>query len=97
MTLEELKYLVAEAYKKREWFVGDDDIAGLTLAEGGEWIEDGKYSYRSDIYSTEDGNHFMIDNSRAGSYHTDYYYSPPDVSQVKPVVKTITKVVWENV
>ena len=97
MTLEELEYLVAEAYKKRDWFVGDDNIDGITLVEAGDWIENGKYSYRSDIYSTEDGNHFEIQNSRSGSYHTDYYYSEPDVCQVKPVVKVITKVVWEAV
>lgn len=97
MALEELKYLVAEVYKKREWFVGDDDIKGLIRVEKGEWIDEGKYSYCSDIYSTEDGNHFKIDNSRSGSYHTDYYYNEPNVYQVKPVVKTITKIVWENV
>lgn len=97
MTLEELEYLVAEAYKKREWFVGDGDIEELTCVEKGEWMGEGKYSYRSDIYSTEDGNHFKIDNSRSGSCNTDYYYDEPNVYQVKPVVKTIVKIVWENV
>lgn len=97
MTLDELRYLVKEAYKKCAGFVGDDDIEALTIVEEGDWIDDGKYSHRSDVYSTEDGKHFQIRSSRSGSYYSDYYYSEPDVYEVKPVVKTITKVVWESV
>jgi hypothetical protein len=97
MTLEELEYLVAEAYKKREGYIDHDNIDGITLVEAGDWIEDRKYSHCTDTYSTEDGNHFQIHNSRSGSYRTGYYYSAPDVCQVRPVVKTITKVAWEAV
>ena len=95
MTLEELKYIVSEAYNKNERYVDIDCLPWqLKEVELGEWIDDGKYSHCSDIYQDDVGNHFEINNSRSGSYHTDYYYNEPDVYQVIPKVETITRVKW---
>lgn len=60
MTLEKLKYIVSEAYNKHDWYVGIDDLPEqLKEVELGEWIDDGKYSYRSDIYQDDVRNNFM--------------------------------------
>jgi len=98
MTLEELKYLVSESYNKHQWFIGIDDLPKqISEVENEGWTDEGKYSYRSDYYKDNEGNHFRIDNSRSGRYHSDYYYHEPYVFQVEPKVETITRVVWKEI
>jgi len=100
MTLEELQYLVKEACDT--YGCGNITIDNLppqmTEAETGEWEDDGKYQHRSDVYVDDQTppNHFMILNTRSGSYFTDYQYGEPAVMAVKPVVETITRVVWKR-
>lgn len=98
MTLEELRYIVKEVYGSGDRCVGIDDLPEqMEEVEDNDWIDDGKYSYSSSVYKCDQGNHFEISQSRSGSYYSDYYYSEPEVHQVKPVVETITRVVWKAV
>lgn len=102
MTLEELEYIVQEVVQKHgsygcKWIDEDWLPEQLTLVERGEIEDQGKYQYQSDVYKCDQGNHFMIHNSRSGSYFTDYEPGQPSVSQVVPKVETITRVVWKAV
>lgn len=101
MTLDELKYLVKEACDSYGCgYIGIDDLPEqMSEVEDDGWTDDGKYSHTSAIYKDdqEPPNYFQINNSRSGSYFSDYDYSTPEVYQVKPVVKTITVVEWKPV
>lgn len=102
MTLDELNYIVAEIVEKEgsygcKWVDEDYLPEQLTLVERGEIDDCGKYQYQSDVYKCDQGNHFMITNSRSGSYFTDYEPGQPQVTQVEPKVETITRVVWKVV
>ena len=67
----------------------------ITLAESGDWVDDGKYSFRSDIYYHKNTNSYWdVTQSRSGSYFSDYYYDKPNLYRVEPKeVKTIQWVV----
>jgi hypothetical protein len=102
MTLEELKYIIKEICTEHgsygcKWIDQDYLPEQLTLVEEGDIEDGGKYQHQSDVYKDDQGNHFMIHNSRSGSYYTDYEPGEPSVAQVKPVVETITRVVWKAV
>lgn len=102
MTLDELKYIVEEICKEHgsygcKWVDEDYLPEQLTRVERGEIKDQGKRQYQSDVYSCDQGNHFMITNSRSGSYYTDYEPGEPNVYQVEPKVETITRVVWKVV
>lgn len=70
--------------------------------EGGDWDDQGKYQWSTDIYkiTTEDGS-FLLSTTvqRSGSYHSDYYYSIWDVDMVvaEEVTRTITETVYTPV
>jgi hypothetical protein len=102
MTLDELKYIVAEICKEHgsygcKWVDDDYLPEQLTLVEQGEIEDQGKYQYQSDVYVCDQGNHFMITNSRSGSYYSDYEPGEPHVYQVEPKVVTKTFVEWHAV
>lgn len=102
MTLEELKYIVDEIVKEHgsygcKWIDEDYLPEQLEIVEEGDIEDQGKYQYRTDVYKCDQGNHFMIVNSRSGSYYTDYEPGEPQVYQVTPRVVTISKVVWDQV
>ena len=99
MTLEELKYFVKEACDSYNCgYVGIDELPEqIEEVEDGGWEDNGKYSHQTSIFKCDQGNHFLIQNTRSGSYFTDYDYGTPYVSQVKPVLETITRVVWKDV
>lgn len=106
MTLEQLKAMLDEAcldeYHCGYYDIDEvdfDDEHGLQVVEEGDWVQDHKYQYCTTIVKDNEGNYFMLDNNRSGSYHTDWYYGIPDISQVKRVEKVVTKTVvsWEPV
>lgn len=102
MTLSELEYIIKEICTEHgsygcKWIDEDYLPEQLTLVEEGDIEDGGKYQYQSDVYKDDQGNHFMIHNSRSGSYYSDYEPGQPTVTQVKPVLTTITKVVWKAV
>jgi hypothetical protein len=102
MTLEELEYIVKEICEKHgsygcKWVDEEYLPEQLTLVEEGDIVDGGKYQHQSDVYKDDQGNHFMIHNSRSGSYYTDYEAGEPSVQQVTPHVETITQVVWKAI
>jgi len=72
---------------------------GFKVAEEGEWVQDYKYQASTDIVRHEaTGRCFEVYQSRSGSYHTDWYYSTPELGdEVKLVTKTVTVERWEAV
>ena len=100
MKLEEIKYFVEKAYGSGDRCI-DADHLGLEQIEEVEdlgWDDEGKYQYGGSVVKdTTDNTHFMITQSRSGSYYSDYYYGTPEVVQVEPKVETITRVVWKEV
>jgi hypothetical protein len=66
------------------------------VIEDGEWIDDGKCSYKDVIFSFE-GKSYSIGYSRSGSYHTDYSYDweyedgPFDCCEVEQKEITVKK------
>ena len=43
------------------------------IVEGGDWVDEGKYSYK-DVVFKFNGKCYNVSYSRSGSYHTDYDY-----------------------
>lgn len=83
-----------------ESFFGLDDIDSddFELVEEDEWTQDYKYQYQSTIIKHVPTSTFwQINNSRSGSYHTDWYYGTPEFYQVTPHTKVITTVEWKVV
>lgn len=84
---QELADLLKEAFS---W----EDVEGCEEVDSGEWEQEHKYQNRRSILLYK-GQHFAYDESRSGSYHTDWYYNE---SYLTPVVrKEETKVVvsWD--
>lgn len=52
----------------------------LKHVEDTGWFEDGgKYEYRDTVFKF-DGKHYLVSESRSGSYYSDYYYESEDWS-----------------
>lgn len=63
--------------------------------EEGEWVQDCKYQYCTDVYlHIPSGRYVALHQSRSGSYHTDWYYNDPDLSEVFKVTETITRITY---
>lgn len=79
-----------EALKASEGEV--EDIPGVEIVESGDWEIDHKdYALKSTV--VHDGEHFFrVDESRSGSYYTDYDYDEPTVTQVVP--KQVTRTIY---
>jgi hypothetical protein len=100
MKLEELKAMLDEACLDSYgcgYYDADSIDADLDVVEEGDWVQDHKYQHCTTIVKDKEGNYFQFENSRSGSYHTDWYYNPPTIYQVKRVEKVVTKTVvsWE--
>ena len=74
----------------------NDEDPELTIIERGDWIENGKYSFRTSYVKIED-KYYEIEECRSGSYFTDYHYDDPEVYEVTPKEVVITKTVYERV
>lgn len=91
---EELKKLAAE---NGEHYFGIDDLPeDWEEIDNGEWTDEGKYSYNTTIVS-KNGKFFAIDQSRSGSYFSDYYYTQAEVYEVKRKEETKIVVSWVRV
>jgi len=72
-------------------FVDDElDSETYTVVENGDWIEDGKYSFKETIIKYQ-GKFYSISEARSGSYYSDYYYNEPEAYEVEPYEITVTK------
>lgn len=84
---------------------GPEDLG--KVVDEGEWIEDYKYQFKTDVVHVTDpsiGQHldvpfeegyYQIFQSRSGSYWSDYEYYEPTVTKVEPYEVTVTK--WRKV
>jgi len=79
---------ILELYKEED--------ESVEIIEDGDWIDDGKYSFKETVIKYE-GKYYQIDESRSGSYYTDYDYFDPTIIEVTPedVVRTVR--VWRPV
>ena len=75
-----------------------------TMIEEGDWISSGKWEYQTCVVmNNESGKYYKYELSRSGSYYSDYYYKHMEddkgveLSEVKPVEKTIVVKSWEYV
>lgn len=72
-----------------------NDSDYLQLVSEEDWCVDSKYEHRQVIYwSTKHHVHVAVDESRSGSYYSDYYYSEPTVSLVKKQEVQVIKTIW---
>lgn len=70
---------------------GLDDVDEFVSVEEGEWTADHKYQGRTDVFLHKTTGRFVaVNQSRSGSYHSDYEYTEPTVCEVFPHSKTIT-------
>lgn len=73
----------------------EDYFDGWEVVEGGEWTQDLKYQHIERVIKhTESGRCFSVSAGRSGSYHTDWYYTYDDLTEVKAVTKTIKVTEW---
>lgn len=63
------------------------------LVEDGDWIDEGKRSYRSSVMQIGE-KYYDVQECRSGSYFTDYYYEEPEIKEVEPYTETITVTRW---
>lgn len=77
--------------------VHDDGLCAFDeVVTQGDWIDDCKYSFSTSIVKYND-KYYRIDQSRSGSYHTDYYYNDPTVYQVTRREEMVLKTYWDKV
>ena len=73
-----------------------DDGLDEDIVEDGDWVDDGKYSFRTSIVKHND-KYFEISESRSGSYFTDYHYDDPEAYEVTPEIKMVEVTTWNRI
>lgn len=72
------------------------DCEEYETVEDGEWEQDGKCQYATNILRDKEGRHWSLTASRSGSPFTDWYYSweheGEDMYEVE--TKEITTTIW---
>ena len=59
----------------------DEDDESIEVIECGDWTDEHKHQYRTDIVKhSPSGTFWSIDMSRSGSYWSDYEYEPSEPS-----------------
>jgi hypothetical protein len=97
-TVNEVReYLQAQVNLVNDCYLDEDYLTPeFEIEEEGDWGVDFKYQYCIDIWKhVPTDTYWQINNSRSGSYHTDYYYNRPDFWQVNKTEKVVTKTVTE--
>ena len=73
-----------------------EDSDYLEEVDHDEWTQNHKYQYRQVVYYSKKHNvHVAVNETRSGSYHTDWYYMEPDVSLVEKRERKVTKTITE--
>lgn len=72
-----MKFKTSDIREVRWFDIGIDYGNGIKLVESGDWIQDGKYQYRDDIFEFQ-GKYYMLSEGRSGSPFTDWYYDSED-------------------
>ena len=97
-TAEEVQFYLETriANMHDEYFNEEYMTDEFEIEEEGSWEVDFKYQTCVDIWKhVPTGTYWQINNSRSGSYHTDYYYNKPHFWQVNKTEKVVTKTVTE--
>lgn len=89
MSVEALIELAAALKDAFDW----EDVEGCEQVVDGEWEQDGKHQTRESVLLFK-GSHFMLQQSRSGSYHTDWYYSDSYLHEVERREETKVVVSW---
>ena len=76
---------------------GDGQPEGFAVRETGDWTQEGKGQHLCTVFEhLETKRFFTVDQRRYGSYHTDWDYLTPEVSEVYPHTKTVTVTEWHT-
>jgi hypothetical protein len=92
MSIEKLKEILEDA----DYFIDDTDPEVIEIIQEGDWKQEHKYQYSETIVKFED-KYYSVNQSRSGSYHSDWYYNDPDVYEVERKEEIVTKVTWPRV
>jgi hypothetical protein len=68
----------------------EDEADEVEVVKEGDWTNDHKHQYCTTIVKFE-GKLYAIEQSRSGSYWSDYEYDEPEAYEVEAYTKTITK------
>lgn len=75
-----------------EYEAQDQEHDDLEEVESGDWEQEHKDQYRTDVYRHKPTGRFVaITQNRRGSYWTDWDYGDPDIYEVAPKVVAVTK------
>ena len=74
----------------------EDDYDQYKIVEDGDWVSEYKYEYHTLIVSYK-GKYYQINESRTGSYFTDYDYSEPEAFEVIPEKRMVEVTDWKVV
>lgn len=78
---------------KENLIYGPPEAIGFKLIEEGDWVNEYKdYDSKINIYQKIDtGKYYAYNDSRSGSYYSDYEYdNPTELVEVEPVQVTTT-------
>lgn len=81
-----------DALRETLLYCGPEE-SGFHLVEEGEWVNEYKdYDLKTNIYQKIDtGKYYAYNDSRSGSYYSDYEYdNPTELVEVEPVQITTT-------
>lgn len=69
------------------------------IIDAGEWGVDGKYQFKTLIFKENaSGKLYSWNESRTGSYHTDYHYESDDFAyEVTAEERMVVEVTYKNV
>lgn len=99
MTREQLDNIFKEIMEDHNGYSGNysfDDSDYLEEVEDDDWTQDHKYQHRQVVYySTKHDVHVAVNETRSGSYHSDWYYNEPDVDLVEKRERVVTKTITE--
>ena len=85
---QDLRDMIVEMY--------NDEDPELKFVVYGSWIDDGKYAFKECIVGYKD-KYYKIEQSRSGSYYSDYYYEDPEVIEVTKRVEMVETTFWDVV
>ncbi|ARW57498.1 hypothetical protein [Kosakonia phage Kc304] len=96
MTNVEILNEILDDHNGRSEYYDFEDSDYLDVDEAEEWTQNHKYQYRQVVYwSTKHNVHVAVNETRSGSYHSDWYYSEPEVSLVEKRQREVTKTITE--
>ncbi len=74
----------------------DSDELECEVIEEGDWVDEHKYQYKTDIIKYNN-RYYEITQNRSGSYWSDYEYGDSEIREVTPAKKIIEVTTWESV